>query len=713
MEPVGVEAVVEGLTSFLGDMKKMDQGIAGLTPTTNLLGRAFSGLESIVSNLVGGAFRILEYTIGNLLSSAIQGVIGWLKDLASATIDAGSEFQALEIRLRNLNFNSATDSGLEYSDAMAEATEKTKEQLDWIQKLAIKTPFDAQDVANVFTLARGYGFAADQSKKLTEDVSNFTAGMGLGNQELQRIIINFGQMTAQGKVSGRELTDLARGALFPVADVMKIMQEQTGLTGKAFKNFSQTGEGVTAFIAAFSTLVQGRFANSAENAARTFKGASDNVQDFVKSLIGLNVVKPILDIVGGKIADLVNQLTSSSNWENFSAVARSISKSLIDILNGIMGLGPSATGVVDFLFHSFVVLANWLDSHKGNIVEFFQSIRDAIMEKVVPFITDVLIPAFNKISGWVLDNKETIFGFFSSLGDIISTVFGAITNQPGKPAGGGLDGFLKGVKDFMQYVIDNKDSIAKWVEILWSVVVVFSVLQGIFSIVVGVITKVVTVFLAIQGITWLLGGAISALVATIGAFLVAAAPIVAVIGLIVFSIGLAVVAFKLWKTEAIAAFSTFKAGFQALYDIVIATVGKVTAAFLKGDWPGVGRAIIQGIIGGIGVMVSTLVSAAVNAAMAAYNAVKRTLGIRSPSTLFMEIGEMSVKGLAAGVEQFSGLAASAMSQVAGQMAMSAMAVPGTQNTYQNTNNFNQTINTTANSEPIISDFNMMQSIIGA
>ena len=54
MEKIGVEAVVAGLTSFLGDMKKVDKSITDLVPSNSLLSKAF---QSVGNSIVTGKHR--------------------------------------------------------------------------------------------------------------------------------------------------------------------------------------------------------------------------------------------------------------------------------------------------------------------------------------------------------------------------------------------------------------------------------------------------------------------------------------------------------------------------------------------------------------------------------------------------------------------------------------------------------------------------------
>jgi len=377
MEKIGVEAVVAGLTSFLGDMKSIDKSITDLVPSSSLLTKAFQGIGNIVEWLTGSVFRVLEYTLGNLISSAIQAVTQQIKELIAGTIEAGNEFQTLQIRLQKFNFNAATESGMDFSSAMETATQQTQEQLTWLQRLAAQTPYDLTDIASVYTLARSYGFVSDEAKNLTSKIADFAAGMGLGNTEIERIVVNFGQMVQQGKVTQREMNDLARGAFVPVNDVLKLMQEQTGLTGSAFDDFRNSAEGVNAFMTAFSTLVEQRFTGSTNAMARTWKGATDNIKDFVKSIIGLDVVKPVLDTLGGYVANFLEAftrvpteaermaaemegITIRDPFEEITATAQTIGKTISGIISDIFGLGPTADDLAIRLVDGVKAFSDWL-----------------------------------------------------------------------------------------------------------------------------------------------------------------------------------------------------------------------------------------------------------------------------------------------------------------------------------------------------------------
>lgn len=74
-------------------------------------------------------------------------------------------------------------------------------------------------------------------------------------------------------------------------------------------------------------------------------------------------------------------------------------------------------------------------------------------------------------------------------------------------------------------------------------------------------------------------------------------------------------------------------------------------AFNGVDWSSIGKNIIDGLINGLKSMVSGLGNAVVNIAKGVADSFKSTLGIHSPSTLFMEYGVYTGEGYAIGIDK--------------------------------------------------------------
>lgn len=743
-------------------MGKMDDSIRKLVSPTNILGSVFGGLGNIISNLASGALRTLEYALGTLIANAISYVVDQIKELISATIEAGKEFQTLELRLNTLNFNALTESGMDANAATEESIRLTKEQLSWLQKLAAQTPYDNTDISNVYTLARGYSFNDKEARKLTETIVDFTSGMGLGNTEIVRIIKNFGQMRQLGKVTQRDLNDLATGAFVPVNDILAKMRVSTGLAGDAFDEFRTSGEGVDLFLNTFTELVEGRFGGSAQKMAKTFGAATDNLKDFVKSIVGLNIVKPILDVLGSRLAGFMDELTSETRWDTIVAIATRIGTSLSGIITEIVQLAPDAKGVADGVVSALEGIADWIDQHANDIVEFVQDSARWIREELVPAIgqawdflfgKDAQPGAIQKFGAWLKDEflpfirsqvipgvmdlfdaitgkkKEenpdrnnnnatdpediqgtplqnivegvsslatalpSILELLGAIGKVILTAFGSSEPQTFAEFVSGT--LIPAIQDLTVFVDKNREGFA----LLFKAIILLEVIGFIVGLVASLVIGLASLFTAF--------GTLAVVTVIIGAITLAAKMLALVWGQVI--------------TGIIVFIASWIAGMKNLIAVATDTFNKVMAAIKNKDWKGVGLALVNGLVNGIKAGWANLINTVRALAQNAMNTFNAVFQIQSPSKVMAGIGENIVAGLAKGVKDSTGMAVKAMAGTANavlsaatpQMSYSAATTSPSQNTYQTTNNMNLSINSSARTEPLIQDFNMMQSLVGA
>jgi len=854
-EEVGVEAIVKGLSAFQGDMSKINQSLQGLRGEGTLLQRAFGSITEGLLNFGSHIVNIAENALGFLLRDAIRAVIDQINELVSATIEAGSEFQTLELRLERLNFNQVYEATNNYTQAGAQAVQMTQDQLAWLQKLAATTPYDSTDVANVFTLARSYGMSADEAKNLTEKILDFAAGMGLGNTEIQRIIINFGQMIQQGKVTQRELNDLARGAFVPVNDILKQMTTNLTASGAAVVDFSEeiadeqkklkglyedlaiaekkqseftdttkestkmanqfkidelrrkigesesiladyqsrtgkaievtvdnykdlqeagvlAGNEVDAFFSAFSDLVETRFSGASEKMSKTFKASVDNVKDLVKGIFGLNTVKPVLDVLGERAAAFANAFTADpQSWDRLVAAASRLGEALSSVVSGVLDLLPSTGNVADQVVALVERAATWVEENRENIIGFFKGIGDTIQNNVVPFIRDQLIPAIMAFVGWFVDNKEQILGFFMDLGatiinDVVPFVrdnlipafqyFGEwfmanreqiilLFDQLGDAILELANIIIPILQQAMDWIVEHPELVEKmiiaWAK--WQVIgTILSVVGGIIMSLIGFVLGLVSAVVGVIGVVNFVMPLFTALGAIIGGISLPVVALIAAIGGLVYVIinfgGQAWTALQqldaIWDyyfqkmvqtvikfgfdigvflnqkwSEISTSISTWWNGIVAKFQ---GFVTKIVDTFRNISWSDIGISIIQGIANGITSSGGLIADAAKNAASIAFDAATSMLGIHSPSTLFFEVGADTMQGMALGIQKSAGLAAMAMQSAVSSMTSGAMPGVTNANTYNNTSNYNLTVNSGASTEPILQDFDMLASLAG-
>lgn len=386
---IGVEAVVEGLGNFARDMDSMNRLIDKFTSRGEKMERTFRPVNNVINAFGESLKRIAEFVIAGLIVRGIEKITKAVRDMVSAMISAGAEFQTLTIRLEGLIAREILDTGAvkNFGEALVAAVPVAKDLFFWIQKLALQTPFDIQDVADTVTLGKSYGFTVEKVKVLTTEIINFASGMGLSNIQMRRVIINFGQMIQQGKITGMELRDLARGAFVPVNRVLDVMKKNLGLTTEEYEKMRKEGTNqVMPFIEAFIQVVREDFPDAGKRASRTIQAVTGNIRDLVQGVLGFNIVKPVLDVISTRMAEFLDILTTGKRGERLIKITEQIGQALSGIIEVFFGKLPAGETIADFIIDA-------VDKLKGKIV----GIKD-IIEKIalgegdiVMGITSVLI----------------------------------------------------------------------------------------------------------------------------------------------------------------------------------------------------------------------------------------------------------------------------------------------------------------------------------
>lgn len=725
---VGVEAVVGGLSSFLGDMGKVDSSIKGLVGSGNLVSSAFSSLGNVISGMVGSVFRVLEYTLGTLLADAFRAVSEQIREVIQSSIDLAGSLQSLRIRLDNMNFNDLTEDEKNMANAMDIVNQRTEEQIDWIQKLSLATPFTNDDISQVYSMARSYGFADGEARGFIDTLANFTAGMDLGGDAMVRVIRQFGQMRNKGKIMQQDLNAMAEGGMVPVNKILDLMREKTGLAGSAFDEFKKTGEGVEMFIQTFTEYVNNNYANAAEKANRTFKNATDTFKDFLSTFTAEGITVPILDLLGGKIATINDQLQARAPEIEalFVRIGQRVTEFLDVLLGGTGGAEDFAQGMIDGLDG----IADWLDSNRDIIVQWidtakvrFAELKDFLfgdetregavqkfarflIDTLVPFIREQVLPAvgdlFKMLNGeevtlganaTPLQNLLQIFrdlqpavapaiDLLKAFGDVIITAFGGDST---KTFGEFVrDTLVPTLKDLAIWVTNNKDLLA-----------------GLLK-----------AFLAMQVIMFL----VNIILSIIGAF-IQFGLVAGIIGTVTVVIN-TFVSFMTWMGNTIASVLWFLfTKFMDWKNNVSQTFNQVIDAIRNKDWMGAGQAVVDGIWRGIQNNWNNLISLVKSLAQNTLNAFNSVFGIRSPSTEMFDAGKNIIAGLSNGITNSANQAVKAMKDAAvavslpavqiTQMAMRNMPTQAVSNT---TNNYTLNLNTSAPVENVAADFAMMESL---
>jgi tape measure domain-containing protein len=319
----GFAALSTGVAAVTGVVLGLAVGFVGLKVAINGIKAVFNGFVKLVKLAIGpivafgkaiksAIFNIIQFSTGGLLSS----IKSTFAELRSSLVGTVSDFQRLEIQYESLLGRQLrlADSNLNVADSLKLAGDEAQRLLSWVKQIAVTTPFEVETIAKTIAFSQAMGFTAGESKTVTEAIINFTSAMGLGQETMERIIQNFGQMRAAGKVTGTELRDLARGALLPVNDILDRMGENLGIAEDKMDEFKEAAsEGrvsVDAFFKAFVDVANESFPDAAARMSRTFEGVKNNIVDFFKTVVGVEIFGPTFNRITEKMADALDSLLS-------------------------------------------------------------------------------------------------------------------------------------------------------------------------------------------------------------------------------------------------------------------------------------------------------------------------------------------------------------------------------------------------------------------
>jgi len=284
--------------------------------------RNLSGLQRELSGGAQGfnGFRAASMSASASMSTFAAGVAGagavigalGLAKLAGGIVDIGrgalqsyADFERLSMSINALSAKEALLTGQASSmqQALAMTSGKSKELLDWIQKLAIESPFRQEDVAGAFRLSMALGFSTSEAQRLTQAMLNFSTATGAGGETMERVARALGQMRTKGKVSLEEINQLTESGV----DAMRILSDATGLTGKALtdsisKGLVSADTAINAIIADTERLYAGAGKASAESMSgllstmseigelssrNLFSGMFKEAQPYIASVVGV------------------------------------------------------------------------------------------------------------------------------------------------------------------------------------------------------------------------------------------------------------------------------------------------------------------------------------------------------------------------------------------------------------------------------------------
>lgn len=557
------------------------------------------------------------------------------------------------------------------------AAEKTKELLEWSQKLAIQSPFSQDDVIKGMKTAMALGYASDQAQRLTQANINFSAATGASGDSMSRISLALGQMQAKGKLAGGEMLQLTEAGV-PMRQMLIESGKVAGLTAENFDKMQEKGLiPAKAAYEAYVEYVEKNFNTAAADQANTLAGLENSFGD-LKNVVLRTMLEPMFRSLQPYLVQFVTLLQNPALLASVKGIGEGLGR----------GFGMALSLISTF----FTVLGNNIAAGRNpldalrlallNVVPpQFIPLINSVINAVKTIVTDVggLIAAFQAggagglmtALGFSPEVQGIIFGIAGAIGGLVTTISGLFASVAAGASGGGgglltalgispeVQGVLMGIIGSIQgilaqlvgYVVANLPAMKA---------VATDVFNAIGWLVQNVIAPWLTFLITKVGevLTWVNTN----LPLALSAFSSFANTIMSIFSL----------AWPYIKQVALGALESLKAGIDFVLNLI---KGVITAALqaLNGDWEGawntlkttaaalwdeilkfmqgfpkamldIGKKIIDGLIAGVKSKAAEFKEAILNILPPAIRAVLAQMGIASPSKVTTKISNQIMDG---------------------------------------------------------------------
>lgn len=264
-----------------------------------------SGAIKNVEGALGSIGKIAAGVgLGNLLSDGVKSLGG----MARGALDSYAAYEQLGKSINSLTAKEAllTGQASTLQQAMGQTSKQSKELLDWIQRLAIESPFRQEDVAGAFRLSLAFGFSTKEAQRLTAAMVDFTTATGAGGETIERISRALGQIKTRGRLSMEELNQLAEGGV----DALRILSDATGKTGKELMDSITKGQIDANFaIQAILQDMEKMYAGAGKASATSMSGLLSTLSE-IKDTVGRDLLGGVFQSFQAPLAGLTTILTA-------------------------------------------------------------------------------------------------------------------------------------------------------------------------------------------------------------------------------------------------------------------------------------------------------------------------------------------------------------------------------------------------------------------
>jgi tape measure domain-containing protein len=325
---VGIELVVHGLSEYLSGLRKGTEAVQGFGDTVSRQSSKIDGFREITI----GALRQIGALSVELLGSAASSFI----DLSRSGFEAVKSYETLSKSLEALTARELLRAGAakDMTEAMEMAIPVAQENIRWLERLAIISPYEAEDIAGAFRLGAALGFTSDQLKELISRTVDWGAATGQSGAAIERVMLALGQMNTKGKTTGEEMLQLVEAGV----SAWDYLAQALGTTTQQAQELVSKGLVPAEFtIQAIASGLGYDFRGAAEASAETLQGLTSSIRDLANRALR-EAFTPALQAIQPYLVQLVDLLGSPAFLSTVSAIGSSVgvfAKRILELAEGI------------------------------------------------------------------------------------------------------------------------------------------------------------------------------------------------------------------------------------------------------------------------------------------------------------------------------------------------------------------------------------------
>ena len=459
-------------------------------------------------------------SVGNVVTSVGQKFLG-----LTATLGAGIAY--------GVKYNAEMENLATNLKVLLGSQDKANKMLKDLKEMAATTPYETNDLVSATKTLLSFGVSADKVQGILKTLGD----VAMGNKDsLSSLALVFGQISANGKLTGQDLLQLVNVGFNP----LQIISEKTGKSMEILRKEMSEGKiTINDVEKAFkvATSEGGLFYKGMEEGSKTLSGKFSTSMDAMKEAIGglTKSLLPILTKFLDKVTEWINKFNSlDQGTKNIILVitglitiigplliiigkiisAGGVIFGLLSKVSGAIagvsaGTGTLSTvlttltgpigvviGVITALGTAFVYLFNTNEEFRNKAMEVWNSL--------VNLFNETIIPAFNTIKAAVMSALNTVWKLWQQLWEKLEPFVTKILTWLMNFWNNTLKGIIENVVNFITKLIQGWTElynnviapiISALVDVLWPVVervlnAIWSTISGVFDAIGGVIKAI-------------------------------------------------------------------------------------------------------------------------------------------------------------------------------------------------------------------------------